>query len=54
LECYVALLSLGRKGNYKAAEEMSQPLASLHYLMWSAMFYEALSQSKNSTGDLDE
>jgi hypothetical protein len=54
LECHIALLSLGRKGNFKAAEEMSQPLASLHYLMRSAMFYEALSQWKNSTGDLDE
>jgi hypothetical protein len=54
LECHIALLSLGRKGNFKAAEEISQPLASLHYLMRSAMFYEALSQWKNSTGDLDE
>jgi len=54
LECYVALLSLGPKGNFKAAEEISQPLASLHFLMRSAMFYEALSQWKASTGDLDE
>jgi hypothetical protein len=54
LECHIALLSLSRKGNFKAAEEMSQPLAILHYLMRSAMFYEALSQWKNSTGDLDE
>ena len=54
LECYVALLSLGWKGNFKAAEEISKPLASLHFLMRSAMFYEAFSQWKAYTGDLDE
>ena len=52
LECFIALFSLSRKGNFKAAEEISQPLASLHYLMRSAIFYEALSQWNNSTGDM--
>jgi len=52
LECFIALFSLSRKGNFKAAEEISQPLASLHYLMRSAIFYEAFSQWNDSTGDM--
>ena len=52
LECFVALLSLSQEGNFKGAEEMSQPLAQLHYLMRSAIFYEALLKKKNSTEDL--
>ena len=52
LECFIALFSLSKTGNFKAAEDMTQPFAHLHYLIWSAIFYEALHLWKNSEGDL--
>jgi hypothetical protein len=52
LECFIALFSLSKTANFKAAEDMTQPFAHLHYLMRSAIFYEALCQWKKSTGDL--
>ena len=51
LECFVALLSLSSKGNFKKADGMSQYFAHFHYWMRSVMFYEALYRKKNSIGD---
>ena len=52
LECFIALFSLSKTGNFKAAEDMTQPFAHLHYLMRSAIFYEAHRRWRNSEGDL--
>jgi hypothetical protein len=53
LECFIALFSLSSTGNFKAAWDMTQPFTILHYLIRSAIFYEAHHLWKNSTGDLD-
>jgi hypothetical protein len=52
LECFIALLSLSQAGNFKAAEDMTQPFAHLRYHMRSTIFYEAHHLWKSSTGDL--
>ena len=52
LECFIALFSLSKTGNFKAAEDMTQPFAHLHYLMRSAIFYEAHRRWRTSEGDL--
>jgi hypothetical protein len=52
LECFIALVSLSETGNFKAAEDMTLPFAHLHYLMRSAIFYEAHHRWRNSAGDL--
>jgi hypothetical protein len=51
LECFIALFSLSKTGNFKAAEDMTQPFAHLHYLMRSAIFYEAHHRWRNSSGE---
>jgi hypothetical protein len=51
LECFIALFSLSQTGNFKAAGDMTQAFAQLHYLMRSVIFYEAHHQWKDSTRD---
>lgn len=52
LECFIALSSLSQTGNFKAAEDMTGVFAQLHYLIRSAIFYEAHHKWKNSARDL--